>query len=83
MTSNSVFGSTPETTAVLNKMMGHRSVAERVMEYYGLRKEDLIKPKKLKEMGVRHTKRLDELGVSKEAFENLFADVLDFDGDTE
>ena len=51
------------------------------MEYFGLHKSDMVKAKKLKELGVKHTPRLAELGVSKEAFEKLFEDILDFDED--
>lgn len=74
LTAGNMFASTPETEEIFR-----RTPAKVVMEYFGLQKEDLAKPKKLKEMGVKHTARLAELGVSKEKFEEIFADVLDFD----
>ncbi len=81
LTTGGMFGVNDESNAVIRKLQGHRTVAQRVMEYYGLQKEDLVKAKKLKEMGVKHTERLAQLGVSKQQFEALFEDILDFTED--
>lgn len=84
VTTSSVFGTTPETIAVMRKLQGHRTVADIVCRFFGFQKEDLIKAEKLKKMGLKYHDRLGELGVSKEAFVALFEDVLPkeyFDGD--
>jgi len=55
-----------------------KTVEQRVMDYYGITKADFTNTKKLKEAGVKHTTRLAELGVTKERFEGMFENVLDF-----
>jgi hypothetical protein len=63
---------------VLYALQGMKTVEQRIMDYYGITKADFTNTKKLKEAGVKHTPRLAELGVTKERFEGLFKDVLDF-----
>jgi len=64
--------------AVLQRMQGYRTYKELISEYFGVPMADFSNTKKLKMAGVKHTPRLAELGVSKEKFEEIFADVLDF-----
>ncbi len=61
--------------AILSK---HRTPVQRIKEYYGITDADFTNTKKLTSLWVKHTKRLEELGVSKAQFEDLFKDVLDF-----
>jgi hypothetical protein len=59
-------------------MRGFRTDEEKVSEYFGIRQEDFLNSKKLKQAGVQHTAKLEEMGISKERFEKMFCDVLDF-----
>lgn len=82
LTTGNVFG-TDAAQAVMYKLAGYRTVAERVCEYFGLQKEDLTKAEKLKSAGVALTPRLIELWVKKEDLQGLFKDILPndyFDG---
>lgn len=63
---------------VIARMQGYRTPRERIKEYYGIQDADFTNTKKLKMAGVAHTKRLAELGITKDMFEEMFADVLDF-----
>lgn len=63
---------------VLYALQGMKTVEQRIMDYYGITRADFTNTKKLREAGVKHTPRLAELGVTKERFEGLFKDVLDF-----
>ncbi len=63
---------------VLHRMQGYRTFKELISEYYGVPVADFSNTKKLRMAGVKHTPRLAELGVTKEKFEEIFADVLDF-----
>jgi hypothetical protein len=74
--------SVANSNAVLARMRGFRTNDEKVMEYFGITKDDFRNTKKLKQAGVQHTKRLEELGISKEIFEKMFEDVLDFNTTT-
>lgn len=51
--------------------------AFKVSEYFGIAPNDMRNTKKLIQLWVRYTKRLEELGVSFQQFKELFEDVLD------
>ena len=66
------------TQEVIRRMQGFRTPIQKVKEFYGITDADLANTKKLKAAGVKHNARLAELGVSKELFEQMFSEVLDF-----
>lgn len=77
-TTASVYGN-DETNKVLFKLNGGKTALWIIKDYYGLRDDELKNSKRLKELNVKWLPRIWELGCTKEQFDTLFGDVIDYD----
>ena len=76
-TTASIYGN-EETNKVLFQINGWKTALGIIKDFYGLRDDELKNSKRLKELNVRWLPRIWELGCTKEQFDTLFGDVIDY-----
>ena len=81
VTTGSVFGNN-EANRVMLEIAWYKTPLKVVKDYFWVRDEELKNTKRLKELWVKWIERLSEVWCSKEQFDLLFNDVLDY-GDNE
>lgn len=68
-----------ETEKVLFKLNWWKTALWIIMDYYGLRHDELQNSKRLKQLWVKWLPRIWELWCTQEQFNILFGDVIDYD----